>query len=292
LESRIFCHGIEADTVAFAARNNAGDLGMRRLLLTTAAVGVMACPALAQDNMYYGGPPSSTSNFYSPVVGGVELSLGRSWFDDDHKNYFQGAGQANVALGNDWNILAEVGGSAIFENGNSLSHYGANVHLWKRSGLLRWGIYGGVDFGGYYDLTIGRFGVEAEADVTAKITIGGQVQYAFGDDDFIDLDAWTVRGWWDYYFTDNTKFTGELAYVNVNDEGDGWGTTKRITHRFDGTPLSVFGQIEYANIEDEDKWGAGLGLTINLDGNGTLKSYDEQVPFDALGGGLLLGVNF
>jgi hypothetical protein len=247
----------------------------------------MACPTLAQDNMYYGGPPSSASTFYSPVVGGVELTLGRVWNDGDHKNFLRGAGRANVALGNDWNILVETGGTALFEDdGDSYSSIGVNTHLWKRAGLLRWGVYGGVDFN---DLTIGRFGIEAEADITTRITIGAQAQYAFGDYDF---DAWSVRGWWDYYFTDNTKFTGQIAYANYEDGEDVWGMNKRVTHRFNGTPFSVFGQIEYVNIEDEDVWGAGLGLTINLDGNGTLRSYDQQVPFDALGGGLLLGVNF
>lgn len=256
---------------------------MRRVLLATAAIAVMTSPSLAQT-MTYGGPPASDSFFYSNVVGGVELSLSRAFTDDDKDfNLFQGSARANVPIGDTWNILFETGGLAAFEDGDSESQIGATGHLWAGRGDLRYGVYAGVS---YNRETFGRIGLEYEYDITNQITIGGQASIGFADPDCCvgDVTVYNLRGWMDYYFTDNTKLTGEIAYTNFDFDGgseDSFSYSKRLTHRFDGTPFNVFGHANYTNFDnDDDVFIVGVGVGVAINDGGTQKSYDKSVPFE------------
>lgn len=269
---------------------------MRRILLTTAAAAAMASPALAEPPLSYGGPPNSDSSFYSNVVGGLRVGIYRVFPSEDEKNFsvFQGAGHANVHLGSTWNLLFETGGNAAFEDGESESGVYANAHLWKGAGNFRWGVYGGVNFS---EATFGKLGIEAEYDVTSRITVGAQASYGFASPEDFDINVVGLRGWWDYYITENTKFTGEVAYYNIDDDYDSvdlWDFKKKLAYRFPGTPYNVFAQADYYTSEGDHAWALGIGASINLDHNGTQKAYDRTyVPFDDdWGGPVLLGINY
>ena len=271
---------------------------MRRILLTTVAMAAMTGAAmtgtaLAQSADGYGYAPPSGDPMYasSPmVVGDIQLSLGRTWLDDEKGNaefnVFQGQGRANVAFGNSWNLLVESDGTAYFGgdyDGYSEASYGAYGHLWRGAGTVRYGVFGGVTFN---DLTFGVIGAEAEVDM-GNVTLGAQGSYSFADADCCgNVDIFGLRGWADYYFAPNTKLTGELAWWKVDDDYESVDVVDvrgRVTHRFAGTPFNIFGEAAYWSVSDYnmDFYSLTGGFTILLDGaGGTQQSYDQQVPFD------------
>lgn len=271
--------------------SEAGDSQMRRMLLTTVAVVVTASPAFATGFLFGGYQPGGVNGgLYSQreIAGDLEIGLYCFNPDNEKSNFkaFRGVGTANVPVGNSWNLLFETGGVAFFDDGESEAGIGATAHLWKGNGSnLRWGVLAGA---GFYDFTFGKIGAEVEFDVTARITLGAQGTYNFSDGD----DLWYFRGWGDYYFTQNTKLTAEIAYADW-DGGDAYGVGTRLTHRVAGTPLSVYAEADYADFDWGDAWSLGGGFTVILDKAGTQESYDKNsAPFDTMGGALLLGVNF
>jgi hypothetical protein len=184
--------------------------------------------------------------------------------------------------------LLETGGTAYyFDDGFSQSSIGANAHLWRGAGNLRWGVFAGVNFN---EVNFGKVGLEVEYDLTSKFTIGADLSYAFASPEDDDLSVLGLRAWSDYYFTPNTKLSGEIAYYDYDFDYEYgseslWTFQKKLTHRFDGTPLSVFAEVDYYRYEDDDHtWALGGGLSVLLDGGETQESYDKNhVPFDALG---------
>lgn len=284
---------------------------MRKVLLTTVAMAAMTAAGMtgaaqAQGAGGYYTPPSGDPMYSSSsmVNGDIQLSLGRAWIDDlkgtTDFNVFQGQGRANVAFGNTWNLLAEIDGTAYFGgdyDGYSDSTFGAYGHLWRGANGVRYGVFGGVRFD---YLTFGTIGLEAEFDIS-NITLGGQGSYSFADPDCCgSINIFGLRGWADYYFTPNTKLTGELAWWNVDDfdSVDVIDVRGRLTHRFAGTPFNIFGEAAYWTISDYnvDAYSLTAGFSVLLDGGGTQQSYDQQVPFDfrandAFGGGRVVAVS-
>jgi hypothetical protein len=258
---------------------------MRRFLLGTAAAAAIVSPALAAPPAppLVGGyvPGNINSGLYhdNSIAGGLEVGF---YWTDDEKNQFRGEGRVNLPIGSTWNILLETGGTAYyFDDGFSQSSIGANAHLWRGAGNLRWGVFAGVNFN---EVNFGKVGLEVEYDLTSKFTIGADLSYAFASPEDDDLSVLGLRAWSDYYFTPNTKLSGEIAYYDFDYEYGSeslWTFQKKLAHRFDGTPLSVFAEVDYYRYEDDDHtWALGGGLSVLLDGGETQESYDKNhVPF-------------
>lgn len=260
---------------------------MNHRLLTTVAAIAFATPAFAADADLSGAgyvPPPGDPAYSqtSMVAGDIQLSFGYNSIDGfgDEKSFWNVSGwaRANVRM-NSWNLLVETGGGAAFggdlEDGFNLPAYNLFGHVWGGDSV-RYGFFGGA---GYQFLTVGVVGVEAEADI-GNATLGGQVFYLFNSN--ADFDAWGARGWADYYFTPNTKATGELVWA-TSDGTDLLGLRGRLTHRFAGTPINVFGEGNYFNVLDEDVDGFGVlgGVSILFDGGApTQQEFDRTVPFD------------
>jgi hypothetical protein len=84
-------------------------------------------------------PGNINSGLYqdNSIAGGLEVGF---YWTDDEKNQFRGEGRVNLPVGSTWNILLETGGTAYyFDDGFSESSIGANAHLWRGAGNLRWG---------------------------------------------------------------------------------------------------------------------------------------------------------
>jgi len=273
---------------------------MRKYFLTTAAVMAIATPALAADpsgglSGGYVAPGDTVLSSAPMVAGDLELSLGRSQFDfdgGDEKswNEFNGWARANVPVGGTWNLLVEAGGGAVFggefDDGTSLATFSSNAYVWSNTNGTRYGAFGGASFGVFLEETWGAVGLEAETDI-GNATLGAQGFYSWwtGDCGGDDCDLYGANGTLDYYFRPNTKATGTLSWARAFDDLDIWGASGRVTHRFDGTPINIFGEASYWHLDvccgDEASTVTGLvGLTINLDGSGyTQQEHDGQVPF-------------
>lgn len=257
-------------------------------LLTTAAAIALAVPAFAADADLSGAgyvPPPGDPVYSqtSMVAGDVQLALGYTSIDGlgDEKSFwtFDGWARANIDL-NSWNLLVETGGGAFFGgdipdglNSPSINVFG---HVWGGDNV-EFGAFGGA---GFQHVTIGVVGVEAEADV-GNATLGGQGFYLFTSEN-VDIDAWGLRGWADYYFTPNTKVTGEVVWATF-DGGDLFGARGRVTHRFAGTPINIFGEGSYFTVSDADIDGFNVmgGFSVLFDGGApTQQEFDRSVPFD------------
>ena len=108
----------------------------------------------------------------------------------------------------------------------------------------------------------------------------------FGEIGGFDVDVWNLRGWADWYFTDNTKAGLDVAYWNFDLEGedaDLWTVSLGAEHRFDNTPISAFANVGYMTVSDldVDAWTIKGGIRIFMDNAGsTLREHDRAVPFD------------
>jgi len=260
---------------------------MRGTLLTTVAALALATPAMAADLGYV---PPIEDPVYSPapmaVVGHLQLGVGIADSDfSDSVGVFTGWGRVNIPFSAGWNLQLDVGGGALFEDGESYSHIGTYAHLWGNVGGARLGVFGGIDFP--TGAEIGTIGLEGEFDV-GNVTLGAQGSYNSVID--TSFDFWGLRGWADWYFNPNTKVGGELAWW----EGDGddlWGASLDIEHRFSGTPVSAFAEVAYIDADGDDAWSAMIGARVFMDGGLTLQEHDRQVPFDVRGPGFS-GIGF
>lgn len=275
---------------------------MRSILLTTVAAMAIATPALAADVNGGYAPPSGDPLYSSApmVVGDLEMSLGHYTVDRDGEksvDNFQGWARANVPVGDTWNILAEIGGSGFFNgvypDGESFATVNTNAHVWADRGSLRYGVFGGASFGAYNALTYTSLGLEAEIDL-GNAVIGGQGFYSWNgleDCGGCDLNATGVSGWVDYYLTPNTKATGTLAWLHASDiiccsgtDVDDFAGSGRITHRFAGTPVNIFGEASLSSFEAGPSDGTTArfsgGFTVLIDGQGyTQQEFDRNAPF-------------
>lgn len=265
---------------------------MRKHFLTTVAAMAIATPALAADlSGGYAPPPGDPLYSSAPmVVGDLEMSLGWTRVDfegEESWNNFQGWGRANVPVGDTWNVLVEAGGGAAFggdiSDGFGVANFSANGHVWANRNDLRYGVFGGASYGVFDALTFGTVGLEAEVDM-GNAVLGGQGFYSWTD--FCgSCESYGVSGWVDYYFTPNTKGTATLAWsrTDVGSDLDIFGGSARLTHRLTGTPLNVFGEASYYNIDlgpNGDAVNLLGGLTVMLDGPGyTQQEFDRNVPF-------------
>jgi hypothetical protein len=253
---------------------------MKLRLLTTAAAVAFAVPAFATEHLPRSGDPLYSQT--SILTGDIQLSFGYNKLDGDfladEKTFwtFNGWTRANVRL-NTWNVLVEVGGGAAFggdiPDGFNDPNFNAFGHVWGGDGV-RYGAFGGAL---YQDITVGVVGVEAEADV-GNATLGGQAFFLFSEFE----DGWGLRGWGDYYFTPNTKATGDIAWATVDGE-DLVALRGRVTHRFAGTPINVFGEATYFTTSVDDFHGCSIsgGLSLLYDaGLQTQQEFDRTVPFD------------
>lgn len=259
-----------------------------RTFLLASAMAAAAVPALGAD---LGDVPPAGDPIYSPapmgVVGHLELGVGLLEVDDfydDSIGIFQGFGRANIPFsGGAWNLELETGATALFDNGYSEAGAGVYGHLWTNFSGVRVGGFGGAAFGGP---TIGTVGAEVEGDV-GNLTLGAQGSYSWTDEDF-SAEAWGLRGWADFYFTPNTKLGADVAWANIDFDGvdvDFWQVSGIAEHRFANTPISAFGRVTYADLDEGgDAWTGMIGARVFLDNAGsTLQDHDRAVPFDYRG---------
>lgn len=259
---------------------------MRTAFLATTAV-LVAMPAYAAD-IY--APPPITDPIYAPapmtVVGHLDMGIGFSKWEyfSEGEGLFEAAGRANIPFNNGWNLQVEAGGGgAFFNDGDSFASLGAAAHIWNRGAAGALGFFGGVNFGTGYGVTTGFVGVEGEFDLGESAAIGAQAAYGFGQHSY---NYWTLRGWGSYYFSPNTKLRGEVAYASINDDAKAWDLSAELEHRFNASPISVFGKLGYTNVDywfggSQSNWRGLIGARIFMDQPGTtLRDHDRQVPWD------------
>jgi hypothetical protein len=257
-------------------------------LLSIAAFGGISGSAVAADLSYPTTLPPSDSPVYSPapmVVGHLEGGLGALFFDIESLGDFledtgtfglaSAFGRANVPLfGGTWNFEAEIGGFAVFEDGDTASTLEGIGHLWGRMPTASAGVFAGAT--AFAGTGIGTVGLEGEA-YFGNVTLGAQGSYNWSED-FDEL--WGLRGYADWYVNPDLRLGGDVQFWTV-ESVDIWQFAGDVEKRFTGTPISVGGTVSYITADGEDAWTAMANARIFMDQQGmTLQQHDREVPFD------------
>lgn len=247
------------------------------LLSSAVLVGIFSTPGFAADLSYPSAPPPSDSPVYNPapmVTGHLEGGIGYlDWFSTSY-GVAQAFGRANVPLfGGGWNFEAEIGGVAVFDDGDVFTNFEGVGHLWARMPAAAAGVFGGAS--AFFEEGVGTVGVEGEA-YFGQVTLGAQASYNWADfDDFFGL-----RGYADWYINPDLRLGGDVQYWDI-DSADLWQVSGEVEKRFTGTPVSLGGTLTYFNVDGDDAWSGLINARIFMDPAGTtLQQHDRDVPFD------------
>jgi hypothetical protein len=257
----------------------------KRFLTAVAAFGALSAPTLAADLSYPTTLPPSDSPVYSPapmVTGHLELGLGVLSIGDfgelidvsDTLGLATAFGRANIPLfGGGWNLEVEIGGIAIFDEGDADASLEGIGHFWARLPSAAVGAFGGAT--AFFGTGVGTVGVEGEA-YFGNVTLGAQTSYNWSD----FSDFWQARGYADWYINPDFRLGGDIQYLAADSE-DVWAFTGDVEKRFTGTPVSLGGSLAYITADGEDIWTAMVNARIFMDPAGsTLQQHDREVPFD------------
>jgi hypothetical protein len=221
-----------------------------------------------------------------------------------------GAARINAWLAPAWSTQFDLSGEVVFPNKGS-GGYSSNVSTQTLAGHLDWrdpsrgllglmvGLAGTNDYAGTGQDWSFFFGPEAQL-YWGNFTFyaqGGLLRQLSGyygpdyNDDYKMDNIWFAQLAGRYFWGPNTKLEGSVGYI----DGGIWGTkyyghdydakaltySAEVEHRFDQSPLSVFGRFSGFTSDDyyvtggsSSEYAGMLGVKVHF-GSGTLLSEDR-----------------
>lgn len=236
---------------------------MKLRLFATAAIAAAAlsAPALAQDAI--GSAGLTAAHTETEVLG----------FEADGETYTLDGSVAVKATEN-WTLTigADIGESegdlanddTAFGIGAAATYAGAD-----------WRVGPTVSFNTAGDSNLWTVGGVAQKYM-GDVTLSGAVNYGSVDD--VDADIWTVGGEVRYFFNDNFRVNGGLAWATADVGGtdvDGWSAGVGGEYQFAGTPWSITGGYTHAKLDDADLDSDTFAIGVRYSFGGDLKARDR-----------------
>lgn len=234
-----------------------------QLIATVAAAGLLAMAGAAQ----------------AQVVGHVGANYGRVELDagalgEGDLDAFQGEGAVSFDLGA---LRAQIDGlvTVVDGQGDDATLVSGTAHLNGKADKALFGGFAGVTNSD--GVTLWAVGPEAQIDLGESTVLYGQGAYGQVDD-LGDVDFWAGRVELRQFFSDNFKVQGSLGYTSA-DFGpasvDMWNAGLDAEYQFAGTPWSVIGGYEHAELDDADLQTDTFRIGVRYTFGGTLRDQDR-----------------
>ncbi len=209
------------------------------------------------------------------IVGHLELGVG-AWGGEGWSatGLFSTTARVNKELHDSWNLEVEALGEAQFSGGYGYAtNVGAYAHLWKRTPMAAYGVFGGVSFLG---LTTGAVGAEAKHYLT-NATLGVQAAYNFTS--YSGYGYGQIAAFGNYYFNPNHRIGFRAQYFFGDAASGSWELTADVEHGF-GNALSLWASASYFDNYGYGFWRGLVGFRLFLDQPGaTIQSNERNVPW-------------
>ncbi|MDP3492516.1 MAG: hypothetical protein Q8R82_05340 [Hyphomonadaceae bacterium] len=230
---------------------------------------VVSASLLAGLSMVSGAAFAQTSGTIGANIAHVDPDNG------DNSQTYGINGGASISLGGNLAVLVE--GAYSTNDDADVDTLSGAAHLISRDATQAFGGFVGlanVDGGGA-DADVWSIGGEY-AKFFDTSTLAFTAAYASADD--TDVDAWGLQGEYRVFLDDNTRFDIGLGWANIDTgfgEGDGFQIGSGVEYRFEGSPISIGGNVSYVEVADSDGVMV-VGGTLRFDfGNDSLKARDR-----------------
>lgn len=217
---------------------------------------------------------------FAETVNSGYVGVSAANFDADSSDYqdYSLTGAVAFPFTGSWGAQVDGAYSYLDSDNSNEEALSATGHVFHRTpDHLIGGFIGASDSN---DVTTYGGGVEGDL-YRGDWTIGGRVAYVT-DDSSVDVDTWSAEGRAKYFYTDNVMVSASLGFAQTSvdlpgaDDFNTVGVGVGAEYRFEASPVSVFGGVNYTDVEDsDDVTGVQIGVRLNW-ADGSLRDRDRS----------------